>query len=622
MCGIAGAFDFAGAPIAPRLLDRLREQIAHRGPDGVGSMIDGNVGLAHTRLAILDLTDGASQPMWSADRRACLCFNGEIYNFRDIRSELEAKGSVFRSTGDTEVLLEACVRWGVRTTLDKLNGMFAFAYWDAVDNELWLARDRMGIKPLYYRCDGRQLVFASEIKALLAVSAAANEPDLASLWQLLDGGTTWEPYTLFQGVRALQPGHFVRLRRDAEGPEQQPYWSVFDNINEQRYRENERASFADVSEHFTDLMRHSIEIHAISDAPLAALASGGIDSSLICALAQDSCPGMSLYHAEVVGAQSEAAFARRVAEHVGSPLVVARMDGQDYVDQLVKTTWFHEAPSAYHPNDVPFQIVSRRASQDGIKVLLTGEGADELFIGYGHACKRILRQRLLGLFDLGGGVLRPLRKLIAPPAEDRLADVLASRGEQQQWLSAANAAYGFVKDPVERSAMVGNALHLTAHLNSLLQRNDRMGMMHGIESRIPFLENAVVEFAINLPLRHKHPSSLLQFLRGHPMKRNKAVVREASRKYLPQDIVRRKKLGFPVDPEAYLKIDGGLFRGGFLEGALSMRHQELDGVVSALDGDKRWNLFATEIFGRLFFLGESVDSVAARLQPCALPKAA
>ena len=615
MCGIAGAYSASGAPIPRRLLDTLRRQIAHRGPDGEGTMQEGRLGLVHTRLAILDLSEVASQPMWTPDRSACLCYNGEIYNFQQLRDELtEEAGLEFRSTGDTEVLLAACRHWGVRATLERLNGMFAFAYWDARAQELWLARDRMGIKPLFICRDTDRLLFASEIKALLAGCSRTPAPDMTSLFEILDGGTNWEPYTAFHGIEALQPGHFVRLGRGRDEPVQERYFDVFDNIHEKLYRSYESASFAEMTARFQQLMRHSVAIHSVSDAPLATLASGGIDSSLICALAKDQRPDMWLYHAEVVGPQSEAAFARQVAEHLELSLVVAQMDGDEYVEQLVRTTWFHEAPSAYHPNDVPFQVVSQRAGQDGIKVLLTGEGSDELFIGYGHACKRILRSRLRALMDRGGRVLGPLRSLILPVLGHRLIDVLSSRGGQAAWVRAAEQAYGFIDDPVERSALVINTLYLKAHLNSLLQRNDRMGMMHGLESRIPFLENDVVLFGLNLPLRHKHPYTLLELLRGHPMKRNKAVVRAAAEHLLPREIVRRKKLGFPVTPETYLSIGPCFFRNGFLENALGMGHPQMSATLAQLPGDERWNLFTTEIFGRLFFLGESIESVSARLE--------
>ncbi len=612
MCGIAGAFDLSGKPIEQRLLARMRAQIDHRGPDGRDQVADGPVGLVHTRLAILDLSDAAHQPMWLEDRSACLAYNGEIYNFRALRRQLQREGVRFRSSGDTEVLLRACRLWGVRGTLPRLNGMFAFAYWDAAAGELWLARDRNGIKPLYTLRDGDRLLFASEIKALLAASTRAPEPDICSILLLLEGGTPWEPHTAFAGVRALPPAHALRVRCRRE-PVCHRYFDLFGAIDEDRYRRLQQTPFAQVAGEFAERMRESVRIHSIADAPVAALASGGIDSSLIAALAVQQRPGMPLYHAEVLGPNSEAAFAREVAHFLRCPLVVARLDGDTYRRDLVRTTWFHETPSAYHPNDVPFQVVARRAGRDGIKVLLTGEGADELFLGYGHACKRVLRGRLrqrLERLPAGGAVAR----LIFAGAGDSVVEALGSRGVRERWAAGAAAAYAFVEDPVERAALVDNALHMRAHLGSLLQRNDRMGMMHGLESRIPFLENAVVEFGVNLPLRHKHPSLLRDFLRGHPMRRNKAVVRAAAERLLPRSIVRRKKRGFPVTPESYLEVGPELLREGFLEGVLRLRHRQMAEAFAALDGDRRWNLFATEIFGRLFFLSEPVEALGERLQ--------
>lgn len=613
MCGIAGIFDFSRHFIDKDMLERMRGAIAHRGPDGAGTYVDNSIGLVHTRLSILDLSESAHQPMVDQQAGTCISYNGEIYNFQDLRKQLQAKGVEFRSTGDTEVLLKACIHFGVVDTLKQLDGMFAFAFWDGSRRELWLARDRTGIKPLYYSLRNGRLLFSSEIKALLPFLGTV-KPDLPVLYEILNGGTSWEPYTLFSDVYALNPGHYLRLNMDEPVVEPKEYFSLFATVDEALFGEYEKASLAEMAAHFQNLMTDSVRIHSISDAPLATLASGGIDSSLISALTARFCPGIALYHADIVGEESEKHHAQAMADHLHCPLVTAPMTPAQYTDHLVDTTYFHEAPSAYHPNDVPFQLIARRAHEDGIKVLLTGEGADELFIGYGHASKQIVRNQLKHLVSertplLGKGVAI-LKKLSPPELFRSITEPLAARGVVDQWHRRAEDAYAFVNDPVERAALVDAAGYMKAHLNSLLQRNDRMGMMHALESRIPFLENEIVRFAINLPLKFKHPATLFQLLGGNPLTRNKTVVRRAARGLVPETIVRRKKMGFPVTPDRYLRLETGFYKDGFLEQTLGIRHDGMRQLLEGLDSESQWNFFATELFGKLFFQGVGRDSLS------------
>ena len=607
MCGIAGIIASAGTQPESEQLETLRRLIAHRGPDDSDIVVEGRAGLVHTRLSIQDLSNSAHQPMWSEDRRHCLCYNGEIYNFRELRRELEAAGHRFRSTGDTEVLLRACIEWGVEATLPRLDGMFAFALYEVESDRLWLARDRMGIKPLYYAERDDRLIFASEMKAVRALLGEV-APDLPVILSLLEGASPWEPWTPFQGILALQPGHFMCIDAHPAEVVQQPYFRIIDAVDEALYREQDGWTLQQATDRFRSLMTRSVEIHAISDAPVAALASGGIDSSLISALAQKFIPDIALYHADVVGPMSERAFARQVAEYLDAPFHAAEMHGEDYVSSLVETTWYHEMPSAYHPNDVPFQLVARLAHENGIKVLLTGEGADELFLGYGPSSKAILRDRIASLFALGRPLLGRLGGLLGklyPPARRRsVIEDLASRAGIQAWRRESESAYAFVHDPVERNALIDGLFVQRGHLNSLLQRNDRMGMMHALESRIPFLENEVVRFAVNLPVRFKHPMKWREILRGNPLTRNKTVVRRAARDLVPESITTRKKLGFPVTPMDYLRLDAEFLRDGFLQHLLGIGHEGMKASFEAADDDLRWNLFSVELFGRLFFLGE------------------
>lgn len=616
MCGIAGIYNYKDTEVSKDPLEKMKKIILHRGPDGSGIYRSKNIGLVHTRLSIQDLSESAHQPMWDESSQCCISFNGEIYNFHSLRDDLIKEGIKFTSTGDSEVLLRACIHYGVEKTLPKLNGMFAFAFWDDNRGELWIGRDRMGIKPLYYSITDAGLYFASEMKALTPFLNTVL-PDTSVLFELLNGGTSWEPYTLFSGIIALNPGHYLHLKRGDTQVKQQEYFSIFGLVDEKVYREYSEYSLDDMTDKFSQLMNSSVKIHAISDAPVATLISGGIDSSLISTLTNKYCNGISLYHADVVGENSERVYAKQVADHLNLRFVCAEMTQENYVDELVETTFTHETPSAYHPNDVPFQIIAKRAHQDGIKVLLTGEGADELFIGYGHASKQILRNKIqnsLNHLPLFGKVNSVIKKIFPYSSGKSMIETLSTRGLSQEWENRAKEVYQFIDDEVERTAMIHSAVYQKAHLNSLLQRNDRMGMMHALESRIPFLENEIVRFSANLPLKFKHPQSWLSILKGNPLTRNKTVVRESAKQILPENIIKRKKVGFPITPETYIRLEADFFKNGFLENTLEITHSEMNRLLNGLSSDIRWNLFSTELFGKIFFEGKERSALKSTIQ--------
>jgi len=606
MCGIAGIINLDGTNVETGVLENMVGLLSHRGPDGSGVHRQNNLGLVHTRLSVQDLSEGGHQPMKDDFSDCWITFNGEIYNFKELRQELITKGVQLKSSGDTEVLLKYCVHFGVVQTLEKLNGMFAFAFWNNKTKELWLARDRMGIKPCYYIETPQALIFASEMKVLLPFLSKV-EPDSAVLYDVLSGRPLWEPYTMFAGVKALNPGNYIQITSAQKHAISKEYFSIFSNVSESEYQRQQQSSFSEVSEQFLTLMDDSVKTHSVSDAPLAALLSGGVDSSLISALAKKHSASPSLYHADVIGPQSEKIYAEQVAKYLGLPFIDEGIDKYSYVSELVDTTYFHEAPSAYHPNDVPFQLIAKRAKQDGIKVLLTGEGADELFIGYKKATDVILKDKLASLCNKVPGfgrIGRVINRLNQPSDEFLMSENFSSRGVATAWHLRAQQAYHFISDPVEKNALVNSFVYLKAHLNSLLQRNDRMGMMHGIESRIPFLENELVRFSANLPLKHKCPSSLFALLTNASATKNKQVVRNAASGLIPSSIVTRKKVGFPITPADYVRIEDRFFLDGFLQHHFRVSNQELVGMLASLSAKQRWRFFSTEIFGRLFFLGD------------------
>lgn len=618
MCGIAGLFDVSRRPVDILVLERMKRALLHRGPDNSDIESIDNIGLVHTRLSVLDLSNASNQPMWDENRRACISYNGEIYNFREIRRELEQLGVRFQSTGDTEVLLKACIEFGVDKTLPRLNGMFAFAYWDFRTKELWIARDRMGIKPLYVTKTGDQIAFASEIKALCTVIGTPTA-DVPVLYHILAGSSAWEPYTLFSNIFAVKPGHYLRISLGNPSLKQHCYFDLCDVVNKDKYNLLNKMPVESVVDRLRQHLDQSVELHSISDAPVAVMVSGGIDSALIAALSKKVCPGISLYHSDVQGPNSELEYARQVANYLNAPLVVSTMGASEYVGGLAETTYFHETPSAYHPNDVPFQLVAKRAHEDGIKVFLTGEGADELFLGYGAMTEDIIRHKLKktvnGLISALGSRSDRVRRLIQWGAPDfGLIAGLGSRGTIFEFEEKANDTYSFVQNKIERRAMVNGVIYLKMHLNSLLQRNDRMGMMHGLESRIPFLENNIVRFALNLPVRYKHHTTWFNLLRKRSLANNKMVLRGAAAGLVPESIAKRKKVGFPVTPHDYLQIDTNIFKGGFLEETLGIGHLGIMRHLSVADAQSKWRFFATEIFGRMFFQGEPVADLTEKIK--------
>jgi len=615
MCGIAGIINLNGGAIQASTLQTMSALLAHRGPDDSGIYLDENMGFLHTRLSIQDLSLAAHQPMRDEYSKSCLVFNGEIYNFKQLKGELETQGVHFTSTGDTEVLLKCCLHYGVEKTLTKLNGMFSFLFWDGAKKELWLARDRMGIKPLYYCKVGDLLYFASEIKALLPFIGKVEVNNIALL-NTLCGGATYEPNTLFKGIHALNPGHFAVITPSSKQCIAQVYFSCLSCVDESLYRSYEKASMTEMTKEFSRLMTNSVDLHSISDAPIASLLSGGIDSSLISALAQKNTPDLALYHADVIGSRSEKTHALAVAKHLNLPFVSEAIDKVAYAENLVSTTYYHEFPSSYHANDVPFQLIAKRASEDGIKVLLTGEGADELFLGYGKISKDIFVDRLASSLERMPGLKRFKSKfdnIFAANFESTVLKSLATGGDVNALRLKAEQAYDFVQDPVEKNALVQSQVYLKAHLNSLLQRNDRMGMMHGLESRIPFLENELVNFALNLPVKFKRPHSLFQLLKSDRQRNNKLVVRNAAYGRVPKHIITRKKVGFPVSPSTYIDLPAEFFKNGFLQQQLDLTLNEIESILSGLPAKLRWNFFSTELFGRIFFLGESQQQLNAKI---------
>jgi asparagine synthase (glutamine-hydrolysing) len=573
MCGIAGILRREpDRPIEPTVLDRMTDVLAHRGPDGRGTHIDGRVGLGHRRLSIIDLSAEAAQPLANEDRSVWVVFNGEIYNFRDLRHELEGKGHVFRSRTDSEVLVHLYEEAGPRM-VERLRGMFAFGLWDARRQTLLLARDRFGQKPLYYQATARTLRFASEIKGILEDSEVAREPDLEALDQYLTYGYVPAPRTAFAGIHKLPPGH--RLIAPADGaPRVERYWQLRTSPKRSGVSPGERTRAA---QRVLELLDEATHLRLISDVPLGAFLSGGIDSSAIVAA---MCAGTATRpRTFCIGFEhqgfDESAYAQQVADHVGSDHRMLRLT-PEAVAPLEHLAWHYGEPFG-DSSSLPTYALSALARRH-VTVALTGDGGDELFAGYRRylATEREagLRRAAAPLRALARSrvtialLRRARRKALAKELEhDRRnldlseVDLYLSRVETiGPELKAALYSDGcaarartwdardLVRQAIARSdgeTLAEKCAHadVTSYLaDDILTKVDVASMAHGLECRAPLLDHVLAEFVASLPFTFKID-------RG----RRKAVLKDAVRGRLPRTTLERRKRGFQVPLAAWLQ---------------------------------------------------------------------
>jgi asparagine synthase (glutamine-hydrolysing) len=572
VCGIVGALvtEEGGFRVTGPYLRRMRDTLTHRGPDGVGLWVadDGSVGLGHRRLAIIDLSDVAAQPMASADGSLHVAFNGEIYNHADIRRAVdEAGGYPWRTDhSDTEVILAAFQRWGI-DCLERFRGMFAIVLWDSRARELWLVRDRLGIKPLYYSIHHGRLTFASEIKALLQDPEQRRAADEESLFHYLSFLTSPAPHTLFAGIRKLPAGCLLRARPG--GPiEVRRWWDVWDHV-----RPLAGVPEAELAERVLHELRTSVRLHGVSDVPVGVFLSGGIDSSVNTALfsadRREPVKTFSIgYDSEYETCRDELPFARRMAEAVGAEAHAYRLSAADLLAFLPRMIELQDEPIA-DPVCVPVFYVARLAREHGVVVCQVGEGSDELFGGYPawHRALRLQRWDDLPVpraaKRLGLGALRRLGM-----GSSRSYEWLrrGSRGQPIFWggaeaftdaekhrLLAPRLRRDFAGrtswdaiEPIHRrfreNAWEPSPLHWMSYLDLnlrlpelLLMRVDKMTMGVSLEARVPFLDHTFVELVLSIPQAVKTRG-------GEP----KHLLKRAVRGLIPDELIDRPKQGFGV----------------------------------------------------------------------------
>lgn len=584
MCGIVGIFDYGSQSPAPdpALLTRMRDAMQHRGPDDQGLYFspDGRLGLGFRRLAIIDLSPAGNQPMSTPDGALWIVYNGEIYNYRELRTELEACGCRFRSHTDTEVLLYLYRQHGP-AMLERLRGMFAFALWDARAGRLWLARDRIGVKPLYYTFANGRFLFASEIKALLLhpdVTPALNEE---GLYHYLTFLTTPAPHTLFAGIYKLPPGHTLTVDRQGSAHVEE-YWDVFQ-------APPATISADEAAEQILALLRESVKLRMVSDVPFGVFLSGGLDSStnvaLMAELMDRPVETFSIGFRNQP-AYNEFDYARRVARLFGSNHHEVIIDEQDFLDFLPQLIHHQDEPIA-DPVCVPVHFVAKLAKQNGVTVCQVGEGGDELFayprwliILRLHQLSRFYRRwprplRRLALRTVGW--LSPYHhayEYLRRASEDqvifwggaeaygeRLKDTLLSADFRRRHAGLTSYAViePYYRRFLERSPhrdFFNFMTYLDLHLRLpelLLMRVDKMTMACSVEGRVPFLDHRLVEFVLSLP-------QSLKLGTGEA----KHILKKAVRRILPADIVDRPKQGFSVPLEAWFQQSLGKFAAGKL----------------------------------------------------------
>ena len=571
MCGIAGLLLKAGdSRVESDLMVRVRDTMTHRGPDEKGIYTDGPLGLCHRRLSIIGVTTG-HQPMHGSDPRYWIVFNGEIYNYRDLRRELEQRGHRFHTESDTEVIVNAYAEYGAEC-VQHLNGMFAFAIWDIQTRDLFLARDRLGVKPLYYHDSPEGFVFASEIKAILASGLIGAAVDSERVWEyFLYRGISGEN-TLFSGIRSLLPGHWMRV--NADGCEIHQFWT---------HRRTEfpvPCRLEDSVSRLDELLTDAVRIRLMSEVPLGTFCSGGVDSSLVTAMAARHLgEGVNTFSVGFSdAAYDETHYARIVAQQYKTHHHELVIENADFAANLEQLVWLNDEP-LHFANSVQIYAISRLAKQF-VTVVLTGEGADELFLGY----PRYQIPRILNSIRYLRPALRPMLAALGRMTGDhrvRKLEYFLRRDVDSAILTSTatnerEGVEGLLSSRLARSTAyresilarnrdlpdIGARLSLQdqhTYLVSILNRQDKMSMGASIEARVPFLDYRVAEFANALP-----SSCRTRAFRG------KELVKRVALKYLPEEVVYRRKSGFGVPLASWLRdMDGlgGLARRIFNVGA-------------------------------------------------------
>jgi asparagine synthase (glutamine-hydrolysing) len=631
MCGISGTLNFdRNEPADLSLVRKMTDEVFHRGPDGGGEYVKGPVGLGHRRLSIIDLNTGA-QPMCNEDGTVWVTYNGEIYNFAELRADLESRGHQFKSHTDTEVIVHAYEEWGDRS-VERFQGMFAFALWDSRNEILLIARDRVGIKPLYYTSTDRALLFASELKSLLVSPDVCRRINPRAVERFLSYSYVPGTETLFADIRKLEPGHLLVVKNGRIQKKQ--YWDL-DFHKSRQWRD-----FPEAVEELKHLLRKTVKEHLMSDVPVGVLLSGGVDSTAILRFAvEQSSQQVRTFTVAFAGTSvvDERPYARLAAQHFGAEHNEITFTAEDFRDFLPKFVWHMEEPVCEPPAVALYQV-AKLARDSSVKVLLSGEGGDEAFGGYETYRNIVLLERLKQVLGpaksslhAGFGVLASLGQANAAKYRDligqRFPEYYRSRAATTQNVFTRGRDVFYTKEFTSRldaqpfddvALRLGGAMNGRSVLDhmlyvdtrtwlpdELLLKADKMTMATSTELRVPLLDARVLEFAASLPSEFK--------VQNWSTKR---VLKEAVRDAVPPEILRRKKAGFPVPYASWLKGELKGFVHEMLLGDNSAVHEYVnkdqvhklvcDASVGPAASKEVFSLLVLELWHRQFISGSAL----------------
>jgi asparagine synthase (glutamine-hydrolysing) len=600
------------------LLHRMNDIQSHRGPDDSGVLSLGNVCMGSVRLSIIDLTEAGHMPMSDEEGRWWIAYNGEVYNFQELRDELVRCGHRFYSKTDTEVVLHAFAEWGDKC-LERFVGMFAFAIYDRQKDVLTLARDRFGIKPLYYMRSNKHIFFSSEIKALTKIvdHLRLNKQRLIE-WSLYRNTDILSSETLIEDIYSVLPGYIVTIKHGEIAS--WCYYSPPEQVDHIQFDHYSQESVDVVIDDIETALLQSVQDRLISDVPVGALCSGGIDSSLITASAARYHKQLTAFHVSIAGYPEldERLYAEQVTSKLGVPLICHSLNGAIFRRELARSIYLSDAPLT-HPNSVAFLLICQMARQNGVIVLLSGEGADELFGGYAWRYRRYRQMlRARRILSLLPNKIRKAIELVGyacndlPTTSFHFEQLLPhtvsfiDRYARRDWYQRCRGAYTFVDTPWERASLGAMLGDLADFLTPLLRRLDRMSMGASVECRVPFLDHRLVKKVINLPLRYRIGKRV-----------DKWMLKEIAARHLPENIVKRKKVGFPLPLHDYLApiAQGDLFQKGFCYEIIGLHPRGIQEVIASWRTNIQafFNLVSLELWGRLFIMQEPLEQVSELL---------
>ena len=629
MCGILGVIWHQTDAVPERARLALTARLLHhRGPDGSGCYTEPGVALVHARLSLLDLNERSNQPFWDRARRNVLVYNGEIYNFASLRDDLERDGVQFRTSSDTEVVLEALLHWGAEATLPRLEGMFAFGLYDTVAKSLLLARDRFGIKPLFVYDTPEMFAFSSEIGAMRPWITF--EPDIPSISGFLYGfsGPT-KGFSFFKHVRIIEPGAVVRVSRGGRA-EHSRFFALGDFVDQAEMEHLAHCRPGDIVDRVDDLLNQSVKAQLIADAPVGALCSGGLDSSLIMAIAAKYHTNLAIFHANVIGPVSEYPAALHLAKHLGLDLQAIEVHDHDFIDSIPEVTQHFGHPFYSCPHSVPYLAVCQLVRQHNVKAVLSGEGSDECFLGYAYSLPDIRRHARVG------ALLRAAKRWIRPSSQPQplryrgpsyvnggdawsatgLVHALHNRFETVSETIEIRRAIGPESDAARFRGALPSLDLLGYNLRALLHRNDSMGMAASVEARFPFLDSRLVRLAVNMPYECKVRFSLAARDKAHYFLRDKWVIRKVAERYIPKELFQRDKKPFPINAysERRMRIDPAYFDRSFITEIFELSRHQRAGLFERSPHWLKLKMLLLDVWAQVCLRGDPKEPVRNKLQ--------